>query len=873
MSRIIREFNKVFSAEMAKPESEREKEKIVLLECGSDIYMGGSVIGRNTFRHTENSGDTLLTFIDDPVEEIMSTIKAHQGILIKGNCINHCLPRTIFLSVSLKNSTLIYDSCNLTKRNTEFLEKIVSLSVTWHNTKSSLLTNLLRHKMGISIGCQNEAPENNSGKNKIKSQKDQECLSNILKNQLLIELNQNVTQDKQTSSRASIIGFDSLTDSIPSRTLQNSQYHIKLTDLTSTVLPSEKIANSLQGSSIKFSDFDLSSALIPSDQMRINFENSAFNRNIQFNQKALKSLCINPLFYHSIQMQMMYQKYRRDKEEIIDILQFNAKIAKGNNDEITLDKRERIDKLFKHMNLDVVPEKDLRELIPSILGASYLSYSFSLPFLFNQQSDSNIELGEIIEEPSETVKSFIKILSMYFDNLCEMLKSHCNITQGIISNMDSNIRNAELIDLEKSEYLPVGRSWSYNFHNEIAPLKWRKVTSTSSLSSKSSIERDEKIYVFTHQASCRGSGHKLPITRFFKLKSCQAYLIKRENDAIYVIEIECIHNTVDLRIWMLNDIINQNLLSSFDKIQLNEIDRASDYFSSIVRADSQLSQMISTLRLDAFNYDVHIQYFLLLLTTIRQQCFLWNIITSFVRYYPESPKRARNNLKARLVTMKMGDIEGNPNKFWGYFIKNAQRYGYKSLQGNKLAYCGNIEIEFPEGIRKLSSDKSGESLDDKNAEINPYPPNENSVFVGKKKSKEEVKKISNTSFQSNPKKKILKNSISIDPDKADDQNPNVKSSGESNSSQKEIYSSYAIFMLCTNVMESESVFRSKRLMVVNELDENATYPEEANILHIAVCGIQVSRVKFEEYGKIPEANPPQVMYHEVEVINLKHLFL
>ena len=877
MSRIIREFNKVFSSEMANPAGNKENNKIILLECGSDINLGGSMIGRNTFRHTENSGESLLTFIDDPVEEIMANIKAHQGILVKGNCINHCLPRTIFLSVSLKNSVLTYDACNLTKKNTDFLEKIVTLSATWHNTKSSLLTNLLRHKMGISINNQSEAAENNGknkniGKNKIISEKEQEVLYNILKNQLLVELNQNVSQDRQVTSRASIIGMDALTDTIASKTRQyaNSNYLIKLTELTCSILPGDKIINSLQGNSIKLSDFELTSALLPSDHMRINYECSSFNRNVQFNQKALKSLCINPLFYHSIQMQMMYQKFKKDKEDISDILLFNSKLAKGDNDEITLDKRERIDKLFKYMNLDSLPEKDLRELIPSILGASHLSYSFSIPFLFNQQNDSSIVPGEIIEEPSETMKSFVKILGMYFENLCEMIKSYCNVTQGLISNMDSNIRNAELIGSERSEYQQIGRSWSYHFHNEEVPVKWRKVTSSSSLSSKSSIEKDEKIYAFTHQASCRGSGHKLPTTRFFKLKSCQAYLIKREHDAIYLIEIECIHNTVDLRIWMLNDIINQSLISSFDKIQLNETDRVADYFNTVMKADSQLTQIISSLRLDAFNYDIHIQYLLLLLTTIRQQCSFWNIITSFIKYYPEPPKKARNNLKARLVTIQMGDIEKNPYEFWCYFIKHAQRYGYKSLIGNKLAYSGNIENESSEGMKSLCRDASNgnkNSIDNNAVEIIQYSPVENSVIVGMKKVKEEIKKA--------PNKKILKNSISIDADKPEDANQNVKSSGESNSSHKDAqnYSSYAVFMYCTNVMESESVFRSKRTMIVNELEENNKSPEEANILHIAVCGIQASRVKFEEYGRIPETNPPQVMYHDIEVIVLSSMFL
>ena len=861
-----------------------------------------------SFNANSAASENLPATSSDETEETMGNVKAQHVIQVNSGAVCHVIPRTVFLRLTLRKSGVNVNVYNFARRSVEIIEKTLSLAVLWYNKKSAVLTDLLMRKMGIAVGKGLVLPEGLSlGRNPSWKRPEKSFISRTmadfvektLQNKHLGELNQYVPQERAVSValRATILGeqpqmFES--ELKPRAPSQDYAIRVKLGDLTSDNMPEDKERQPGTVSKIEFSDFEIEAGNYSSDAAKLSWLNTPFYSGIVRSQRALKYLYVNPLFYHTVRPQLSFELFRKEHEGLVDKLQFYVEYRHHSMADMSSEKQEREQKLFKYMNMASQPMKGKSELIAAILGMSTLCYTSTAPFMFSYRSDlhGNTDTGEIMDDSAKAKKSYIKIFSDYFNGLCEMIKTQFGFSKPYTTEVNPNFMNVEYINIDRNERTYIGKSPTQFFPQRLIeeppPFKFRKATSSSSLSSKkdSLLEKDERYFLVSNPALCKGAGHKLPPVRCLKLKECKAYFCYVAYNAAYIVELECMHYVSEVKVWTLKDLVNAEHISSFDKIFLNEAERLPECQSSLLHVDYQLSNIVGGMRLDAFNYDIHVQSLLLVLNGCREQKGFLEVVTNFLKYYPDPPKRAKNSVKAGLISIYMGDIDSDPDSFWKYFLANAQLYGYKSRPVNQLAFCGVLEsetfVDSTGSLKYSGGNTNNKDLEDKKEGIavsdsNLYKSSEYAQFdVQVVPGPLDSKMLSNPKIIASHRKshtsttlpqpvlvtspasrdgspQLVRGDSITDNNKgnrqsaltlglADENNvSHAKIVVESGSTHKDsqVYQSYAVFMYCKNPLDCEAAFKKERTLKIKEIDEAAEYNEEV-LFDILTGGRQIS---------------------------------
>ncbi len=717
LSRSIPELRTLFTPSKELPgcsEGVVDEDTIAFVDC----YQAESLTQTRRVRSFNvNSAASELpnAFSSDENEETMGNIKAQHVIQVSSASVCHEVPRTVFLRMTLRRAGITLHAYNFARKSVEILERTLSLAVLWYNKKSTALTDLLMRKLGIAVS-KSPASENILGGRQPAGMRPErtfamsattEFVERTLQNKHLSELNMYIPQERAAVMRCTILGDPQVFESEFKPKVAAAQDYVlraKLSELANDRIADEKeIAQQGAVARVELNDFEPETGNYMSDAVRMLWMGTEFYRTVVRRQRALKYMYVNPLQYHVARPQLSCEVFRREHQGLVDRLQFYAKYTRTNMADMSPEKREREEKLFKYMNMANVGKKDTAELISAVLGMSTLCYSCTAPFMFNYSYGcrGNGETGEVTEDPAKAKakKSYVKILNDYFSGLCQLIKTQCGFTETFVTNVNPNFMDLEYNNTDMSERTYIGKSATQFFPqrpiDEPPPFKFRKATSSSSLSSKkdSLLEKDERYFLVSNAAACKGAGHKLPPVRCLKLKECKAYFLHVAYNAAYIIELECMYNVSEVRVWTLRELVGTEHLPSFDKVFLDQADRLPEYQTAGLQVDHQLSTIAETVRLDAFNYDVHVQSLILVLNGCREQRGFLDVVTSFLRYYPDPPKRAKNSVRACLLSIYMGDIDSDPEAFWKYFVGHAQMYGYKAQAYNQLTFCGVLESE------------------------------------------------------------------------------------------------------------------------------------------------------------------------------------
>eukprot|EP01022_Parablepharisma_sp_SALTPOND_P020832 TRINITY_DN388_c0_g1_i1.p1 TRINITY_DN388_c0_g1~~TRINITY_DN388_c0_g1_i1.p1 ORF type:complete len:2462 (-),score=309.59 TRINITY_DN388_c0_g1_i1:671-8056(-) len=897
LSKAIPELSSVFTT------FNNTDSKVIFVDCceksSSDLY------SRNRRLKQQNvdsaASDILLpSFSEETMDEILGPIKAQQNILIRSAC--HAIPRTVFMEILVAKGEMAVNAYNFNKKSIENIERIVSNTVVLNNKRSEVLTSVLVKKLGIlsAKGETDELEESIERANSMPAIPAQDVMREVVTSALhskpLTDLNQFSLQEKSAIFRGTILGDQAFGEMSESQYKNGNEYSVGLSNIPSSVFLQEKNGNLAHGS---LSEVDIETGYCPPDSMKLVEKEAKLYNDVSSSKQALKYLCTSPLYFHMVNTQFKAEMYKKYQERFIDRLQFYAKYTFGVMTEMSAEKREHEERLFKYMNLPNVPKKDTAELIASIKSMSSLAFYYTIPCTFtcNTSSYASADTGEIASDPIVSKKAYIKIFNDYFSGLCEMIKAHCGVSEIFLANINPNLAAVEYLNSDYSNgqrtYLgKLGTQYLEPLQEE-QPPRWRKVTSSSSLSSKkdSIIERDERYYMLSPEALCKSSAHKLIPVKGFKLKECKAYFLTVAQNAAYIIELECMQSLTEVKVWVLSELLGTEHLPSIDRIYLGEFEKMQE--SSSLQVEHALNNTVGNLKMDVFNYDVHVNSFLHILHGCREQKGFLEVVNSFIRYYPEPPRKAKNSVKAVLLSVYMGDLGNNVEDFWKYFVNNSAKYNYKSLYSNQLVFCGLLESEtFVDSntSRKLSKDME-EKKD--NTPIIAKRERENSIdieVVQEIYDKATHKKVMTIHKKSNTSSALpqFRRDDSINErgrvvlfkicKVEEGSGGNVRSAGESGSSQKDsqAYQSYAAFALCKNSMESQSVFKREKALKIKEIDEAAIFDEnvfkvylnnaqQRNKLEIQLCGIQAVALRAEDYSRLTDSVPPKIQYQEIEV--------
>jgi len=707
------------------------KNKIELIDCSINLAESA---GNNSAQKlkpkniSSSASDTHISFNpEDFIEEILFSSKSQPNIQIKQNGIYHIIPRNCYIQIILNKANLEFLSYNLNKKTLDLIKKSINYATLICNKKSEALTGLLLKKLGIYLPTKSQnitsQPETNSvilSTFAVQNLSSQDWIKEIvnyaLRNEQLNTINQYTPQEKSIStivpSRPIILGELEQSD-IFSRSANNEiQHNFNLFELASGNLLKHNNENTDILPEFSY-NMPYSVQLLEKIQSK--------SLKIYKSQKSLSYLHANPLYFHTATLFTKFEQYKKQQKTVLDKLQFFTNYKPCIDAEL----ENKFNLLMETISAENHNKKNLNGLINSVKMVSKLVHFYTIPFMFTCPNSVKTFTDSNLDNVSNIKKSYIKIFNDYFNGLCEMIKSHCNATEIFISNVNMEFINNNLCNLDSLSLVQNQKSYLGKSESQINLPKLetseklpelRKITSSSSLSSKKDsayIERDEKLFSLSNPAYSKSSAYKLlshNINSLINQQETKAYFFTLSQSGGYIIELECLKLCAEIKVYNLPDLLSiehmANLLKIGIKENLGEMEK--------MQIETLMNNTISALRLDAFNYDIHINSFLHILHGSRTQKNYIEVMNSFMRYYIEPPKKARNNIKSILLTIHLGDIENDIEQFWKYFVTNSARYGYKPLQTSQLIYCGLLESETfvdSDKSRKLSRDISEEKKD------------------------------------------------------------------------------------------------------------------------------------------------------------------
>ena len=613
--------------------------------------------------------------IEDTVEEILVSLKARQNIPMRRNGLN-VIPRTLFLHIIIERQNIKVNAYNFGSKIIKEIEEIIynikALSVKYYEglnimvMKKLGIVNVKEHKEVI----ENTLNEINGDVGLMK-----ELVAAALKNRSLNELNKFSVREKSFTRKVNVYN--------------SAEFNVNLKEI----------------------EFEIGSC--SSDQAKILEFNSKLSKDVIHSYKSLKYLCINPFHYHLISMNPRIKQFKSYKNKLLDCLHLYTQYGHRLSDEVISEQREAEDRLFKHLNLAEVPKKEEGKLMESLKSLSTLSYNYIIPFMFTCDYNKyvNAETGKILFDIEKIKTAYLGIFADYFRGLCEMIKVHCNVIEIFLGSEKPSLRVQEWHNLEPSLNW---RRYFANFETQIETVgvielesKPRKVTLDSSpLSHKDSeVDAEERCQLLSHPAHT-SLAHLLQPTQSFQVEECRQYFLNISQGAAYVIELEWVQSFFQINLWTLPRIFNIDYLPPMSRAFIENTKGLQD--SSELQVDHTVNSMISMLKMDMMNYDLHVQFFLHVVNGFREQRGLIDVVNTFMQYYPEPPKKAKNRVSASLLTINMGEFEDDTEEFWRHFITNASMYNYKLLKCDQVVFS---EITNPETILD-SNDSRKQSKDE-----------------------------------------------------------------------------------------------------------------------------------------------------------------
>ena len=642
---------------------------------------------------------------------------------------------------------------------------------------------------------------------------------------------------------------------------------------------------------IAISDFRLDDSLAYSYSVKLRLTYRDDYAKIISGGLAMKYLLINPLYYHIVPLYCMYQMHKLMTESWNKMNHFCSKYIKsvfgassGNtskgiqNELASVAAYQEAQSALpnnegsspKSPSLESQLSADEPQLLREVISISKLMFCSIAPgFLTYDNEESQRGEGKNAANQGNNKKAFSELLEHYFHDLCKIIQNRCQMQERLTSYSETSSSDPAILSAMIKKYERktnpafYGKSPSFidlSKHKlmllatkEDPPLKYRKVTSISSLSSKKE-EKDEDFYIVKSGVQAKSGGSKLPemaqnCSKFrpgfsincpfvpgslsSTMEKKKAYFIKSLFTGIYCLELECTQKATQIKLYYLSDILSISFLSPYSRISLNKITSIADSFTPVKRADNwNVPQIINFIQNDVANYDINIRYFINLFMNPGLKCAFQSILSTFMAYYPLPPLKAKNSVQGTLITIQIGNVFNSPKKFWRYFVANAKKYEYKSVRTYKLIYYGVLDSEaFERGSVRKNSEADLEG-----AQPSSWRSGREPLSRPQHRQKNETSQLTDKEVESG------------------------SSSRESTS-----YSSYAIFMHATSGFHCQKLIRRERGIVIREDDTEDNYSMEKNKLEILLCGIQAVGNKIEDYLKhSSETLPPKMPYNEIE---------
>lgn len=795
-SKNIPELSPLFAAQI--PPSSFEP-SVVFVDCLSQEEFSEG--GRETFWNGGNAFEFLGA--EDLAEENLGSIKARQSIPIRRNGLS-MIPRTVFLQIVVNGNNIEVNGYNLNSKVMEGVEEIVCGLETLRAKSYSTLNSMLLKKLGILSAKESEKevrPAKEHGSTDMATELMRSLVSTALRNRNLNRLNRFSQRERSFVRKLPFCNYVEASE--PPKT------------------PAAEL-----GERLTFGNCS-------SDQVKLVEESSEQCKEVLHSRKGLKYLCVNPFYYHMVGVEAKIELFEEYRGKVMNALQFYVQYGRR-NDEALQEQREAEERLFSHLNLAEAAKKEDNELMESLKSISTFSYSYIVPFLFKYDSNRymNAETGKVLPDTEKAKTTYLNIFIDYFRSLCEMIKAHCNVIELFLASEKTSLR---VQDCGGSDAVADCRRRLGKFQTQVdvpraaeAEAKTHKLTFDSFLlSRKDSDAESEEHWQLPPQPAHKSPARRLVPGQTFCIEECKGYFLNISQGAAYIIELEWMQTFLQVNLWTLPRIMNLDCFPAATRVfmsSLKGLQRSLEF-----QVDHTINNMISVLRMDAMNYDLHVQFFLHIVNGFRDQRGLLEVVNSFMQYYSETPKKAKNRVSARLITIHMGEFENNAEDFWRYCIANASVYNYKALKHDQLML---YEIPNHEALldtslsRKQSKDE--EKRDSIYAHAQHKKSQENSTCMqelfergSQFRRTKRYKKSTNSMYfpqlihedSVNERGNIFLCNL------AEDSGVFIKSGAESKSSRElPPYQSYVVFGLCSNTTELRPLFRQELTLKFDDFD-------------------------------------------------------